>query len=328
MTKKTFPKRTIESAIAVALALSLVGCSKSAAVKEAKADRAERLYKTAMADYTAGRIDAAIKGFEKVLQTNPGNSSARFQLASLLQDRRRDYLAAMCQYREYLLQSPNSEKAALARERAEICERQYASHILNQMKDGEGPVAKEIARLRASEEKNGQEIERLKAELEKAIAEKDSAMKESERIRRLVSSLGDEESTDKPSLDIATARMLLDEEDDEGVDRLRLSADVKDLLAEEESETAEAPFAAVEPKPEEPQPAESAKQIVAASQRKKPLEPRPEKYVVQEGDTLYKIALRFYGKRSVWTKIRDANKATISTDGRVNAGVTITLPEE
>ena len=114
---------------------------------------------------------------------------------------------------------------------------------------------------------------------------------------------------------MATAKALLDEEDDEGIDRIKFSADVKNLLAEEESEKTTTPFA-VAPKPEPvPQP------------EKSPEEERPETYVVQEGDTLYKIALKFYGKRSAWTRIRDANKAVISTDGRVNAGVTIKLPK-
>ena len=47
---------------------------------------------------------------------------------------------------------------------------------------------------------------------------------------------------------------------------------------------------------------------------------------VQEGDTLYKIAVRFYGSIKAWRMIRDANKAVISTDGRVQAGDTIRLP--
>jgi len=47
---------------------------------------------------------------------------------------------------------------------------------------------------------------------------------------------------------------------------------------------------------------------------------------VQDGDTLYKIAMRFYGTSSAWKKIRDANKAVISTDGRVNTGLEIKLP--
>jgi len=307
-------KTMIKSVAAIALSTLVAACDWSAA-KELKEDRDERLYKAAMADYTAGRIDAAVTGFEKVLRSNPGNASARFQLASLLHDRRRDYLAAICQYREYLLQSPTSDKAPLARERAEICERQYVSYILNQLKDGDGPVAREMARLKENAEADAQEIARLKVELEQAISERDAARRESELARKLVKSLGDEESTGGPDFDMATAKALLDEEDDEGIDRVKFSADVKNLIAEEESETAETPFAVAEKVPAQPapEPAEEDK--------------RPETYVVQEGDTLYKIAIRFYGKRSAWTRIRDANKTLISMDGRVNAGVTIKLPE-
>jgi len=52
----------------------------------------------------------------------------------------------------------------------------------------------------------------------------------------------------------------------------------------------------------------------------------PETYVVQEGDTLYGIAKRFYGRLSAWRRIRDANKTMISTDGRVRVGDTLKLP--
>ena len=71
-------------------------------------------------------------------------------------------------------------------------------------------------------------------------------------------------------------------------------------------------------------------EIAAAHRSAKPDEPshekRPEFYVVQEGDTLYRIAVRFYGKMSAWTKIRDANKATVTTDGRIRAGQRLVLP--
>ena len=306
--------KSLNLVAAISLAATMCGCDWFAA-KELMEDRNERLYKTAMADYSAGRIDAAVTGFEKALRANPSNTSARFQLASLLQDHRRDYLAAMCQYREYLLQSPDSDKAALAVERTQICERQYAAYLLNQLKDGEGPVAKEIARLRANAEADAEEIARLKVEIEQIASERDAAKRECELARNLVRSLGDEESTEGPNFDMVSAKALLDEEDDEGIDRIKFSADVKNLLAEEAGEQTETPFA-VAPKVEPVQQVE-----------KSPEEERPETYVVQEGDTLYKIALRFYGKRSAWTRIRDANKAVISTDGRVNAGVTIKLPQ-
>ena len=53
---------------------------------------------------------------------------------------------------------------------------------------------------------------------------------------------------------------------------------------------------------------------------------RPETYTVQEGDTLYRISTRFYGSSAKWRAIRELNKATISTDGRLRAGQVIRLP--
>ncbi len=53
---------------------------------------------------------------------------------------------------------------------------------------------------------------------------------------------------------------------------------------------------------------------------------RPKTYTVEPGDTLYSIARRFYGRKSAWTQIREANKATVSTDGKVRAGVELVLP--
>ncbi len=49
-------------------------------------------------------------------------------------------------------------------------------------------------------------------------------------------------------------------------------------------------------------------------------------YVVQPGDTLMRIATRFYGDTTNWKKIRDANRAQIDPDGRVRAGQIILIP--
>ena len=47
---------------------------------------------------------------------------------------------------------------------------------------------------------------------------------------------------------------------------------------------------------------------------------------LQEGDTLYRISTRFYGSSAKWRAIRELNKTTISTDGRLRAGQVIRLP--
>ncbi|MBP5226433.1 MAG: LysM peptidoglycan-binding domain-containing protein [Kiritimatiellae bacterium] len=49
-------------------------------------------------------------------------------------------------------------------------------------------------------------------------------------------------------------------------------------------------------------------------------------YVVQPGDTLFRVSERFYGDTTKWKKIRDANRTRIDPDGRIRAGQSILIP--
>jgi len=49
-------------------------------------------------------------------------------------------------------------------------------------------------------------------------------------------------------------------------------------------------------------------------------------YVVQPGDTLFRVAEKFYGDSMGWKKIRDANRTRIDPDGRIRAGQIIIVP--
>ncbi len=49
-------------------------------------------------------------------------------------------------------------------------------------------------------------------------------------------------------------------------------------------------------------------------------------YVVQPGDTLFRVAEKFYGDSTQWKKIRDANRTRIDPDGRIRAGQIIMVP--
>jgi len=49
-------------------------------------------------------------------------------------------------------------------------------------------------------------------------------------------------------------------------------------------------------------------------------------YVVQPGDTLFRVAEKFYGDPMGWKKIRDANRTRIDPDGRIRAGQIIVVP--
>lgn len=289
-------------------------------------ERFDAEYKSAMADYAAGRLDQAMKGFEKIVRADPGNVSARFQLAVLEQDHRRDYLAALCSYRECVMMSPGGDRAAMASERAAICEREFVRALLE--KNGSGDTkafAEEIERLKASLAEAERKLAAKEKECSDAVLRMESLGREAARAKAQLKSEGTGESMENAGKGaLADAKSLLDG-DDEPVDRIMNSDDIAMLRAEEKTERSGTSSQFL---PAQPEGAKAARDKARQNARNQDQDEkkRPETYVVQEGDTLYRIALRFYGRISAWAEIRDANKTVISTDGRVRAGQTIKLP--
>jgi len=56
--------------------------------------------------------------------------------------------------------------------------------------------------------------------------------------------------------------------------------------------------------------------------------PAPRRYVVKEGDTLWKIAQRHYGDGSLHEALANANEGRVGTNGMVYVGATILLPDK
>lgn len=289
-------------------------------------DRADRTYRAAMDDYRAGRIPQAIDGLKKTCSANPANASARFQLACLLQDSAKDYVSAFCAFREYLLQRPESEKAKLAEDRMSVCEREMARVLTERFApQAVQDALRDVQEVRAAQAKIESERAKLKSELETAMRDLARMRQENARLKELMrDEVGSEPAVSEHAKDVAEAKRAVDEDAGAGADIADEIAEAKKLVSSD----------AAEPPPMLSQ-AEDAKAKRAAAREaaqnvKKPVlyphENRPATYVVQEGDTLYKIAVRFYGRASAWSKIRSANKATISMDGRVREGQKIVLP--
>lgn len=314
-----------KTATAILALMTLTACDNVGNSDFAR-DRADSTYRAAMSDYQAGRLPQAIEGFRKVCVANPANASARFQLACLLQDSVKDYAGAFCAYREYLLQCPKSEKAKLAADRLAVCEREMAKALAEKYAPQAARDAmRQSQESQAARTKAETDLAKVMKELETANRELESLRQENARLKNYMR--GDEDeptvaSKDEieaakawagedaeavaanPANDLAEAKRLADEDGAEAAPLIVQASDAKTKRAVQE--------AAEKQKADKPDPY--------------PHETRPETYVIQEGDTLYKIAIRFYGRASFWQRIRNANRATISTDGRLRVGQKIILP--
>ena len=308
------------------MALTVLTACDYSARKDIRSERDDRLYRAAMDDYRAGRMEAALSGFEKAVSNDPANASARFQLACLQQDLKKDYLSAYCGYREYLLQHPESDRSKLAKDRKAICEKEMArtlatKHGLNSAEESEKRLANALAEIKtlkdrvAAAEKNlGSSQERVRA----LSAERD-------RLLGAVKGIGEGGSETSDSQSILKEKAALDRETAEETDRRQDVLTAKRLLEEDEGDEVSTGSSLIPVR--KPENAVAQKAPPPAEKKEEAKGPaRPKTYVVEEGDTLYGVAKRFYGSIRSWKMIRDANKALISSDNRLKVGDTIVLP--
>lgn len=364
MTMHDSPGRTA-AALAAACLFCLCGCTREPDTPNNSSVRAN-----AMEDYQAGRIDAAIAGFEHVLKNDPKDYLAHFQLATLLQEQRKDYLGALVHFSLYLDMRPAEDKTTLAADRIEECKNMM---LAAQARKG-GVAPARPAGSADADKKHAEESARLSAEVERL-------RKENQNLRYLLSSLGETgkgrgaalsaeakkllaelrvSETEEPRRRsiIPTDKELLEDDGEDGP--LVSSPAVKDQISKvkrDEASGSVRPPAIQKPNlpadeaagPTQPPPIRKPPLIVDRSTEPDPKpvpgaargggldgllgggaksasSARPSTYVVQPGDNLMSIALRFYGSRSKWRDIQKANMVTIPADGRVKAGQTIKLP--
>ena len=320
--------------------LLVAGCRRSMPSAAEQADRASRHYTAAMAELQAGRIDAAIKGFENVIREEPGNGNAHFQLAALLEDSKKDYLGAIVHYRLYLTIRPQSDKAAIAADRLKGCETHYAA-LMVEKAGVESQFSAELEKLQKEHGQCGRKLAKVSEQLDEAnrkiaALEKNLALKK--KMLENAEAIRDDPTVAKaPKKRLRpTDAELLDDEDDG--DRRISSSEIKKLRAmldeEEKNAPTNPPINVAEAGADEPEsvpPAASTNTPAAVSnpfvqKEKKTKRLIPETYTVEEGDTLMRISARFYGTNRKWREIREANKTIISSDGRVKTGQVIKLP--
>lgn len=308
------------------MALTILTACDYSARKDMRGERDDRLYRAAMDDYRAGRMEASIGGFEKAVRGDPANASARFQLACLQQDVKKDFLSAYCGYREFLLQRPESDRAKLARDRMAICEKEMARALASKHGFNEaGGAEKALAEARAEVKRLTDRVAAAEKNLGSSQERVRALSSERDRLLAAVKGLDADQTTSADLQSVLEEKSLLDrDEPDETGTRQSLLAE-KRLLEEDEGDEVSTGSSLIPVrKPEDLVKRDAASRKGKEEPAKGPA--RPKTYVVEDGDTLFGIAKKFYGSIQPWKKIRDANKALISSDNRLKAGDTLVLP--
>lgn len=365
-------------ALCAVLPFALASCDK-AVRDELKEERSESLYVAAMDEYNAGRMEAAAEGFASALKANPANTSARFHLAVIQHDILKDYLGAICNYREYVSLAPDGEKRRLARDRMAGCEKLLASDFAEKYNLGDAAALKtEIADLKKSLE----ESKAAREAADRAAADSAGRIKTLEReiaqLRAVLKRMGDgEEESGSPRAVAAASEASAGETGARTAFPSALAAETPDeasaarpqapsapsdeddgelgvnpealRLFEEEERAAAAEEAAGPAGPATLPPQPPAAQAGDDQRERRGLadpvrrfgDPVPGRgaardgaaataglrtHVVQEGETLSMIALKYYGRKQAWKRIKDANKTIVTSDGNVKAGETLVIP--
>lgn len=240
------------------------GCDSNLSISEIEAkERTSRLYTTAMEDLQAGRTDPAIRGFEHVLVQEPRNYSAHFQLATLLQDIKKDYIGAISHYKSYLLFRPTSDKATIASDRMRVCDTLLSAEYLR--KAGGKPTEKlsgENAKLTDDVRKLREQIKRLESQLAQAQVQVEQLTTANKRYQRQIASIGADAEGGAPRKDISAKEALAElkalageqqrrrlrptdaellDDDSPPEDRPLLAAEAKRLKAESEQDEKDEP---------------------------------------------------------------------------------------
>lgn len=328
-----------------------VGCSRTSASAEESKERNTMLSRRARAAEQTGDLKEAVRLYRTMLVEEPRAYSVHFHLATLLQDFEEDYISALYHYKQYLALRPETEKTALVQDRIRVTEQLLAPQLLRKLGDAVQGLSQ--ASLLKENDTLKRQITKLEGEKSVMSEQKDRAEKaattaqaETERLRELLNKVRTTEKADRAA-ETVSATAIAERERAATTTKTRDSRSLRELRVEAEALALEA-AAQIATKPTHESGSDVLKKVqqkldespvttgVGATDPKaesrattkekkdKPAEPRT--YVIQTGDTLFKVSEKFYGDATHWKKIRDANRTNIDPDGRVRVGQSILIP--
>lgn len=320
--------------VGLALAITVLsGCQRADVAELDAHDRNNPIIRRAHDCEQIGDLDGAIRLYEQALLDYPKLASAHLNLALLLQDFRKDFMGAIYHYRQYEMLRPATEKKTLVQDRIRISQQLLVAQMLS---SGDVAISREQQKLVAECERLNQRLSQAEGEkaalidqkgkLEQQLADQKIEM---DRLHRLVDRLqlpntedGNHSHSVLPRLEPSAAPAaqppppatmapgtLLP---------LRVSEHGAAAATAASGHAAATPAIAARPAIAAPDAVAHAAPAAATGSMRT--------YVVQPGDSVFRIAERVYGDSTEWKKVRDANVERIGPDNRLRAGQVLLIP--
>jgi LysM repeat protein len=293
-------RRLLPLAAAVALMLSLAGCGDDSRQSYAtEAD--EPYYRQAEQMKRANRQQEALSAYLKVIEKRGDDApESHLEVGLIYLHHIRDPIAAIYHFRKYLSLRPNSAQAPLVKQRIDAAIREFARTLPAQ------PLETQLQRV-------------------DLIAAMDKIKLENDLLKQQVADLqaGREPSAvpaENPPERTASTTPATTAPANGG--NFALNLDTMPTVR-----TRPAPVRQ-EPAPVTRPPNSTAQKSAPATQTQSPQPSRGARtHVVRAGDTLSKLSQQYYGNRTRWRDIYQANRGVMKNEGDLRVGMQLTIPQ-
>lgn len=299
----TVRHRLLPLVAAAALALALAGCGDGGRQSYAT-EVDEPYYRQAEQMKRAGRQQEALSAYLKVIEKRGDDAPESHLEAGLVYAQHiRDPIAAIYHFRKYLSLRPNSAQAPLVRQRIDAAIRDFARTLPAQ------PLDTQVQRvdLIAAMDKLKLENDLLKQQVADLQAGRSLAASPEAPAARAESA--------PPNSPPATASG--------GGNNFAINLDsLPTVRTRPASARAEPPVSAPVTRP-----------APSTAQKQTPTSPASQPtrgartHTVAKGDTLMSLSLRYYGTRSRWRDIYQANRGAMKNEGDIRIGSQLTIPQ-
>ncbi|MBX3736767.1 MAG: LysM peptidoglycan-binding domain-containing protein [Candidatus Didemnitutus sp.] len=291
---------------AAVLALGLAGCGGDSRQSYAtEAD--EPYYRQAEQMKRSGRQQEALSAYLRVIEKRGDDAPESHLEAGLVYAQHiRDPIAAIYHFRKYLSLRPNSAQAPLVKQRIDAAIRDFARTLPAQPLDTQVQRVDLIAAL-----------DKLK--LENDILKQQVADLQAGR-ETTVGTAPAESPVERPAPTPANRAPA-----GTGGSANNFSVNLDTMP------TVRTRPAATRPEPVSPPPTARSSAATAPKQTPAAQTPQPARgartHTVRPGDTLSSLSQRYYGNRSRWRDIYQANRATMRNEGDLKVGAQIMIPQ-